>query len=71
VFDPDMAASRALAQRITTPTPPEDRLRSKDPEGYDLIVKAAPLGMRDGDPMSVDVDGSSSSLHSASGEGVR
>jgi shikimate dehydrogenase len=29
---------------------------SKDPEGYDLIVNATPLGMRDGDPMPVDID---------------
>jgi shikimate dehydrogenase len=29
---------------------------SKDPEGYDLIVNATPIGMRDGDPLPVDVD---------------
>ena len=29
---------------------------SKDPEGYDLIVNATPIGMKDGDPLPVDVD---------------
>ena len=29
---------------------------SKDPEGYDLIVNATPLGMEDGDPLPVDID---------------
>lgn len=29
---------------------------SKDPEGYDLIVNATPMGMEDDDPLPVDVD---------------
>jgi shikimate dehydrogenase len=29
---------------------------SRDPEGYDLIVNATPIGMEDGDPLPVDVD---------------
>jgi shikimate dehydrogenase len=29
---------------------------SKDPEGYDLIVNATPIGMDDDDPLPVDVD---------------
>jgi shikimate dehydrogenase len=29
---------------------------SRDPEGYDLIVNATPIGMKDGDPLPVDVD---------------
>ena len=29
---------------------------SKDPEGYDLIVNATPIGMKDGDPLPVDID---------------
>ena len=57
LFDPDMAASEALAQRITTQYPDvQIAIGSKDPEGYDLIVNATPLGMRDGDPMPVDVE---------------
>jgi shikimate dehydrogenase len=29
---------------------------SADPDGFDLVVNASPLGMRDGDPLPVDVD---------------
>ena len=57
LFDPNTAASEVLAQRITTHYPDvQIAVGSKDPEGYDLIVNATPLGMRDGDPMPVDID---------------
>jgi len=56
LFDPDRAASEALAQRISVHYPDvEIVVGSRDPEGYDLIVNATPLGMRDGDPLPVDV----------------
>ena len=29
---------------------------SKDPQGYDLVVNATPLGMNDDDPLPMDVD---------------
>ena len=29
---------------------------SRDPEGYDLVVNATPMGTNDGDPLPVDVD---------------
>jgi shikimate dehydrogenase len=57
LFDPNMAASEALAQRIDKHYPAvEVAIGSKDPEGYDLIVNATPLGMQEGDPLPVDVD---------------
>jgi shikimate dehydrogenase len=56
LFDPNTGASEALAERIRAHYPDvQIALGSKDPEGYDLIVNATPLGMRDGDPMPVDV----------------
>ena len=57
LFDPHPAASEALAQRIAVHYP-DVRLAmaSKDPEGYDLVVNATPLGMTDGDPLPVDID---------------
>jgi shikimate dehydrogenase len=57
LFDPNTGSSEALAQRISThyPDVPVD-IGSNDPEGYDLIVNATPLGMMDGDPMPVDVN---------------
>jgi shikimate dehydrogenase len=35
----------------------EVAIGSKDPEGYDLIVNATPIGMKDGDPLPVDIEG--------------
>src|SRR6476646_2334869 len=57
LFDPNTAASEALAGRIEKHYPAVDiAVGSKDPEGYDLIVNATPIGMRDGDPLPVDVE---------------
>jgi shikimate dehydrogenase len=57
LFDPDSAASEALAQRIGEHYPAvEMTVGSKDPQGYDLIVNATPIGMKDGDPLPVDVE---------------
>jgi shikimate dehydrogenase len=57
LFDPNAAASEALAHRIEKHYPDVDlAVGSKDPEGFDLIVNATPIGMRDGDPLPVDVD---------------
>jgi len=57
LFDPTAAASTALAQRIGEHHPHVEVLvGSKDPEGYDLIVNATPIGMRADDPLPLDVD---------------
>jgi len=57
LFDPDAAASESLAQRISVHYPDTKVVMgSRDPEGYDLIVNATPLGMNDDDPLPVDVD---------------
>jgi shikimate dehydrogenase len=32
------------------------KIGSKDPAGHDLVVNATPLGMKEGDPMPVDVE---------------
>src|SRR5690349_15982352 len=51
LFDPSPAASEALAQRIGVHYPDvRVAMASKDPERYDLVVNASPLGMTDGDP---------------------
>src|SRR3954454_19675602 len=55
--DPNAAASEALAQRIGVHySDVKVVLGSSDPEGYDLIANATPIGMKDGDPLPVDVD---------------
>jgi shikimate dehydrogenase len=57
LFDPNAAASEALARRIGVHYPDvKVVMGSKDPEGYDLIVNATPLGMNDGDPLPIDVE---------------
>ena len=57
LFDPYAASSEALAGRLTEHYPElEVTTGSKDPEGYDLVVNATPLGMNDDDPLPMDVD---------------
>jgi len=57
LFDPHADASEALARRIGVHYPDvKVVMGSKDPDGYDLIVNATPIGMNDDDPLPVDVD---------------
>ena len=57
LFDPNAAASEALGGRLTTEYPDlVVTTGSKDPEGYDVVVNATPLGMNDDDPLPMDVD---------------
>jgi shikimate dehydrogenase len=57
LFDPDTTASKALRDRLLEHHPElEVGTGSSDPDGYDLVVNASPLGMRDDDPLPVDVD---------------
>src|ERR1700758_1157420 len=57
LFDPHKESSEALAARIDEHYP-QIRIDtgSSDPQGYDLVVNATPLGMNDGDPLPMDVD---------------
>jgi shikimate dehydrogenase len=57
LFDPNNAASEALGERLVAAYPDlEIATGSKDPDGYDLVVNATPLGMKDDDPLPMDVD---------------
>ena len=57
LFDPNAAASDALAARLREAYPQlEVTTGSKDPAGHDLVVNATPLGMNDDDPLPMDVD---------------
>jgi shikimate dehydrogenase len=57
LFDLNAASCEALAARLREHYP---RLvvttGSIDPAGFDLVVNATPLGMKDGDPLPFDVD---------------
>ena len=56
LYDPDTAASAALAARITAHHPDVVvNIGDRDPAGYDMVVNATPLGMREGDPLPVEV----------------
>jgi shikimate dehydrogenase len=57
LFDPNAAASEALGGRLAEHYPKlEIRTGSKDPADYDIVVNATPLGMKDDDPLPMDVD---------------
>ncbi len=57
LYDPDKESSEALAARIDEHYP-QIRIDtgSSDPQDYDIVVNATPLGMNDGDPLPMDVD---------------
>ena len=57
LFDFNTAACEALAGRLRAHYPAlQVSTGSNDPAGFELIVNATPLGMKDGDPLPFDVD---------------
>ena len=56
LYDVDMAAAEALGQRLAQHYPSIVLvLHRNDPQGFDLLVNATPLGMNEGDPLPVDM----------------
>jgi shikimate dehydrogenase len=56
LFDRDAAAAEALRARLLKHYPAlVVATGSSDPAGFELVVNATPLGMRDGDPLPFDV----------------
>jgi shikimate dehydrogenase len=56
LYDSRAASSQALAERLREHYPALDvATGSNDPAGFDLIVNATPLGMKDDDPLPFDV----------------
>jgi shikimate dehydrogenase len=56
LFDASSAAAESLGERLREHFPKlEVETGSKDPEGYDVVVNATPLGMKEGDPLPFDV----------------
>jgi shikimate dehydrogenase len=53
VYDTDPARSAGLAERLAKTGCPA-RTGAPDPAGFDLVVNASPLGMRQDDPLPVD-----------------
>jgi len=57
LFDMNDASAKSLASRLLQHYPSMTiHTGSKDPAGYELLVNATPLGMKDGDPLPVDMD---------------
>jgi shikimate dehydrogenase len=57
LFDMSDASAQALAARLRENYPlMKVATGSKDPAGFDVVVNATPLGMKEGDPLPFDVD---------------
>src|SRR5437870_2610761 len=55
-YDANAGAAEALGERLRKHYPKlEVNTGSKDPAGYDVVVNATPLGMKESDPLPVDV----------------
>jgi shikimate dehydrogenase len=56
VYDAYAPMMDGLASRLRAHYPGLDlRVGSNDPEGFDVVVNATPLGMKEGDPLPLDV----------------
>ncbi len=56
LFDANSASADALADRLTEHYPELSvGTGSTDPDGYDVVVNATPLGMNEGDPLPLDM----------------
>jgi shikimate dehydrogenase len=56
LFDASAATASSLAERLRIYYPAlKTTVGSKDPAGFDIIVNATPLGMKEGDPLPMDV----------------
>jgi shikimate dehydrogenase len=57
LFDAYPASAEGLGDRLRQHYPNlQVTTGSKDPDGYDIVVNATPLGMKPGDPMPLDID---------------
>jgi shikimate dehydrogenase len=57
VCDVDRDAAHRLVERLRRVYPKvRAEVRDNDPAGYDIVVNATPLGMRDDDPLPFDVE---------------
>ena len=56
LFDVNDVSAKGLANRLLQHYPAMNiTTGSNDPAGYDLLVNATPMGMKDGDPLPVDM----------------
>jgi shikimate dehydrogenase len=56
LYDAHSESATGLGQRLSTHYPQlKVTTGSNDPQGYDIVVNATPMGMNEGDPLPVDV----------------
>jgi shikimate dehydrogenase len=56
IFDANSASAESLGERLREHFPKlKVETGSKDPDGYDVVINATPLGMKEGDPLPIDV----------------
>ena len=56
VFDANAASAESLGERLSEHFPKlKVETGSKDPDGYDVVINATPLGMKEGDPLPIDI----------------
>ena len=57
LYDVNDASAKALGARLKEHHPHINvQTGSNDPQGYDLVVNATPMGMNPGDPLPIDMD---------------
>ena len=57
LYDGNQPAAEALASRLREHYPTLDvTTGSNDPQGFDIVVNATPMGMNEGDPLPFDID---------------
>ena len=56
LHEADVARREALAAKLRAYGPVVPSVGSTDPSGFDLVINATPMGMKDGDPLPVQAD---------------
>ncbi|MCW5652537.1 shikimate dehydrogenase [Hydrogenophaga sp.] len=56
LHDPDVRRRDGLIARLASLGRGEVRVGNADPRGFDIVINASPIGMREGDPYPLDVD---------------
>jgi shikimate dehydrogenase len=54
LHEADVERREALAAKLRAYGPVTPEVGSADPSGFDLVINATPMGMREGDPLPVD-----------------
>ena len=56
IFDANSVSAESLGERLREHFPKlKVETGSKEPDGYDVVINATPLGMKEGDPLPIDV----------------